>query len=60
MYIIEMHDDDVDNLRQGTRAGRVGHQLGSIEYDYQVEIHMQDSDVFHGRCDAPMPSTTGS
>lgn len=41
MYVIELHDDELENAAQDTRAGSIGRH-GTIEYDYQVEAHLQD------------------
>lgn len=41
MYVIELHDNEIHNQAQGTRAGTIGRQ-GSIEYPYQVEMFVQD------------------
>lgn len=41
MYSIELHDSEIDNDVAGTRVARIG-RGGTIEYAYQVEIHIQD------------------
>ena len=41
MYVIELHDADVDDAVQGTLAAHIGRH-GTIEYDYQVEMWLQD------------------
>ena len=41
MFVIELHDGEVDNLAEGTLAGTCGRH-GGIEYDYQVEMSVQE------------------
>ncbi|HSW74609.1 MAG TPA: hypothetical protein VLG16_01935 [Candidatus Saccharimonadales bacterium] len=42
MIIIEAHDNQLDNIAQGTLAGTVGRKNGTIEYDYQAEQWLSD------------------
>lgn len=42
MYVIELHDDEVDNMTDGTLVAHIGRRHGTIEYAYQVEMHLQD------------------
>lgn len=37
MIIIEAHDNQLDNVVQGTLAGTIGRKNGTIEYEYQAE-----------------------
>jgi predicted metal-dependent hydrolase len=42
MYVIELHDDQIDNQKDGTLVAHIGRRHGTIEYAYQVEMHLQD------------------
>lgn len=42
MIIIEAHDNQLDNITQGTLAGTIGRKHGTIEYDYQAEQWLSD------------------
>ena len=39
--IVEFHDNQTDNLAQGTLRGRVGHD-GTVEHAYQAEMWLQE------------------
>jgi|GEM_PF-2211403 len=34
MYMIELHDDEVDNMTDGTLVAHIGRRHGTIEYAY--------------------------
>lgn len=42
MIIIEAHDNQLDNITQGTLAGTIGRRYGTIESDYQAEQWLAD------------------
>lgn len=48
MYVVELHDADVEDMVQGTLAATIGRR-GTVEYAYQVEIHLQDALEGHWR-----------
>lgn len=54
MIIIEAHDNQLNNIAQGTLAGTIGRKNGTIEYGYQAEQWLSDISADGYRCFVPL------